>query len=52
MGFLAPELSLAEGAAVLSPGGFDCQCRPGWMGDLHPVLAARGFRMGATRGKR
>jgi hypothetical protein len=52
MGFLGPESSLDEGAAVLSPGGFDCQCRPGWMGVLHSVLAPQGFQLGAIWGKR
>ena len=52
MGFLAQESSLAEGAAVSSPRGFDCQCRPEWMGDLHPVLASQGFHLGEITGKR
>jgi hypothetical protein len=52
MGFLAPESSLDEGAAVLSPGRFDCQCHPGWMGVLHPVLAPQGFQLGGIWGKR
>ena len=51
-GFHALKLLLAKGAAVLSPGSFDCQCRPGRMGDLHPVLAPQGLQLAAIRGKR
>jgi hypothetical protein len=52
MGFLAQELSGGRRGCGLVARGFDCPCRPGWVGDLHPVLAPQGFQGGAIKGMR